>query len=139
VHPYDRLWELCYESILAGAEKRGCRYLLEYIPWEIELRNRLAAMRLRSIGANAEERAVLPLIRNYDFTALLSQLEGQKNPLASERTLDTERLKQINHCQGSDPFSLDALLAYISRALILGRWERTQEPYDMKNYLYGGG
>lgn len=139
VHPYDRLWELCYESILEEARKRGCRYLLEYIPWEIELRNRLAAMRLREIGADAEERAVLPLIRNYDFTALLSQIEGQKNPLAVERTLDTERLKQIYHCQGTDPFSLDALLAYISRALILGRWEKMQEPYDMKNYLYGGG
>jgi hypothetical protein len=139
VHPYDRLWELCYEALLVQAQKANCRYLLDYIPWEIELRNRLAALRLRETGGNAEERAVLPLIRNHDFTALLSQIEGQKNPLAVERALDGERLKQIYHCQGTDPFSLDALLAYVSRAMIYGRWERLQEPYDMNNFLFGGG
>jgi hypothetical protein len=139
VHVYDRLWEICYESILEGAQKAGCRFLLDYIPWEIELRNRLAGLRLRETGVNADERAVLPGIRSFDFTALLSQIEGQKNLLAVERTIDGERLKQIYHCQGNDPFSLDTLLAYLSRALIFARWERLQEPYDMKNFLYGGG
>lgn len=139
VHVHDRLWELCYETLLELAGKAGCRYLQDYIPWEIELRNRLTALRLRDNGGNAEEHAVLPGIRNFDFTVLLSQIEGQKNPLAVERYLDGERLKQIYHCQGTDPFSLDALLAYVSRALIYGRWERLQEPYDMNNFLYGGG
>jgi hypothetical protein len=138
-HPHDRLWELCYEELLGLAGKAGCRFLLDYIPWEIELRNRLIALRLRESAGNAEEHAVLPGIRGFDFTALLSQIEAQKNPLAVERYLDGERLKQIYHCQGNDPFSLDALLAYVSRAIIYGRWERLQEPYDMKNYLYGGG
>jgi vacuolar-type H+-ATPase subunit C/Vma6 len=138
-HVHDRLWELCYEELLELAGKAGCRYLLDYIPWEIELRNRLTALRLRDTGENVEEHAVLPGLRNFDFTALLSQIEGQKNPIAVERYLDGERLKQIYHCQGTDPFSLDALLAFVSRALIYGRWEKLQEPYDMNNYLYGGG
>jgi hypothetical protein len=138
-HVHDRLWELCYEALLELAGKTGCRYLLDHVPWEIELRNRLAALRLREKGGNVEEHAVLPGIRNFDFTSLLSQIEGQKNPLAVERYLDGERLKQIYHCQGNDPFSLDALLAYVSRAMICNRWERLQEPYDMKNFLYGGG
>jgi hypothetical protein len=138
-HVHDRLWELCYGTILEAAGKRGCRFLLDYIPWEIELRNRLAALRLRESGKSAEEHSVLPLIRSFDFTALLSQIEGQKNPLAVERLLDGERLKHIYHCQGNDPFSLDSLLAYLSRAMIYGRWERLQEPYDMNNYLFGGG
>ena len=138
-HLHDRLWELYYEELLDLAGKAGCRYLLDYIPWEIELRNRLAALRLRESGGNVEEHAVLPGMRNFDFTALLSQIEGQKNPLAVERYLDGERLKQIYHCQGNDPFSLDALLAYVSRAMIYGRWERMQEPYDMNNFSYCGG
>jgi hypothetical protein len=138
-HIHDRLWELCYEFALELAGKTGCRYLLDYLPWEIELRNRLAALRLRETGKTAEEYAVLPGIRSFDFTALLSQIEGQKNPLAAERYLDGERLKQIYHCQGNDPFSLDVLLAYVSRAMIYGRWERLQEPYDMNNFLFGGG
>lgn len=138
-HIHDRLWELCYGALLERAEKRGCRYLMDYIPWEVELRNRLAALRLRERGGSVEEHAVLPGIRTYDFTDLLSQVEGQKNPLSAERLLDGERLKQIYHCQGNDPFSLDALLAFVSRAMIYGRWERLQEPYDMNNFLYGGG
>ena len=138
-HVHDRLWELCYESLLELAGKAGCRYLLDYVPWEIELRNRLTALRLRETGESVEEHAVLPGIRSFDFTDLLSRIEGQKNPLAAERTLDGERLKQIYHCQGTDPFSLDALLAFVSRAMIYDRWEKMQEPYDMNNFLYGGG
>jgi hypothetical protein len=138
-HVHDRLWELCYGALLELAGKAGCRYLLDYVPWEIELRNRLTALRLMENGGNAEEHSVLPELRGFDFTVLLSQIEGQKNPLAVERYLDGERLKQIYHCQGNDPFSLDALLAFVSRAMIYGRWERLQEPYDMNNFLYGGG
>ena len=138
-HVHDRLWDLCYRAILKTAGDAGCRYLLDYIPWEIELRNRLTALRLRETGENPVEHAVLPGVRCFDFSTLLSQLEGQKNPLAAERYLDGERLKQIYHCQGHDPFSLDVLLAYVSSALIYGRWERMQEPYDMNNFLYGGG
>ena len=138
-HLHDRLWELCYGAILALAGSEGCRYLLDYIPWEIELRNRLVALRLRESGGNVDDHAILPGIRSADFTAMLSQLESQKTPLTAERYLDGERLKQIYHCQGNDPFSLDALLAFVSRAMIYGRWERLQEPYDMNNFLYSGG
>jgi hypothetical protein len=97
------------------------------------------ALRLRESGGNVDDHAVLPGIRSADFTAMLSQLESQKTPLTAERYLDGERLKQIYHCQGNDPFSLDALLAFVSRAMIYGRWERLQEPYDMNNFLYSGG
>jgi len=138
-HLHDRLWELCYGAILALAGSEGCRYLLDYVPWEIELRNRLVALRLRESGGNVDDHAILPGIRSADFTAMLSQLESQKTPLTAERYLDGERLKQIYHCQGNDPFSLDALLAFVSRAMIYGRWERLQEPYDMNNFLYSGG
>jgi hypothetical protein len=136
---HDRLWELYYGALLALAGSEGCRYLLDYVPWEIELRNRLVALRLRESGGNVDDHAVLPGIRSADFTAMLSQLESQKTPLAAERYLDGERLKQIFHCQGHDLFSLDALLAFLSRAIIYGRWEMLQAPYDMNNFLYGGG
>jgi len=138
-HVPDRLWELCYRALLAQAEETGCRYLMDYIPWEMELRNRLAALRLRESGRNAEEHAIPSGMRSMDFTALLSPLEGEKNPLAAERYLDGKRLQHIYHCEGSDPFSLDALLAFLSRAMIYDRWARMQAPYDMNKFLFGGG
>jgi len=138
-HVYDRLWELCYRELLAEAGREGCDFLLDYIPWEIALRNRLSTLRLRERGGGVEEHLILPLTRSADLTELISQIEGLINPLDAERRLDGERLKQIHHCQGNDSFSRDVLLAYVSSALIYSRWEGMQAPYDMNNFLYGGG
>lgn len=136
---YDRLWELCYQTLLARAEEEGCRYLIDYTVWEIELRNCLAALRFRESEGNIADRAIMPGIRSFDFSGLLSRLDGQNNPLEAERIIDAERLKQIFHCRGADAFSLDAILAFLASAFIYSRWERMQIPYDIKNFIYGGG
>lgn len=136
---YDRLWELCYGALLARAEEEGCRYLIDYTVWEIELRNCLAALRFREREGNIADRTIMPGIRSFDFSGLLSRLDGQNNPLEAERTIDSERLKQIFHCQGADPFSLDAILAFLARAFIYSRWERMKIPYDIQNFIYSGG
>ncbi len=138
-HIYDRLWELCYGALLAGAEEKGCRYLIDYTAWEIELRNCLAALRFRESEGNIADRTIMPGLRSFDFSGLLSRLDGQSNPLEAERIVDGERLKQIFHCQGANPFSLDAILAFLARAFIYNRWERMQIPYDIENFIYSGG
>ena len=123
---HDRLWELCYGALLELAGESGLPLSdLDYIPWEIELRNRLTALRLREQRGECRRTCRPARDPELRFHDLLSQIEGQKNPLAAERYLDGERLKQIYHCQGNDPFSLDALLAFLSRAMIYGRWEKT--------------
>jgi hypothetical protein len=138
-HIYDRLWELCYGSLLALAEEKGCRYLIDYTVWETELRNRLVTLRLQEGEKNIADHTIMPGIRSFDFAAIVSQLEVQKNPLEAERIIDIERLKQIYHCQGADPFSLDAVLAVLARTAIYSRWERLQIPFDIHNFLYSGG
>jgi len=138
-YAYDRLWEFCYEAMLATAEEARCAYLLAYIPWEIELRNRLIALRFKERTASIEEYTLLPGRRTLDLTALLASVEAQRNPLMAERILDEERLKQIFRCEGHDPFSLDAILAYLARAGIYSRWETLQTPYDVNDFLSGGG
>lgn len=139
IHIYDRLWELCYKNLLARAEEEGCRYLIDYTVWEIDLRNRLAALRLRESERNIADYAIMPGIRSFDFSTLLSRLDGQKNPLEAERIIDGERLKRIFHCQGIDSFSLDAVLAFLDRAAIYNRWARLPLSYDLDNFLYSGG
>lgn len=138
-HIYDRLWEICYGALLAKAEEEGCRYLIDYTVWEIELRNCLATLRLRESEGNIADRTIMPGIRAFDFSVILSQLDGQKNPLETERIIDGERLKQIFHCQGADSFSLDAILAFLARASIYSRWEKMQIPYNIDNFLHSGG
>ena len=136
---YDRLWELCYGALLALAEEKGCRYLIDYTVWEIELRNCLAALRLRESEGNIADRTIMPGLRSFDFSGLLSRLDSQNNPLEAERIIDSERLKQIFHCRGADPFSLDAILAFLACAFIYSRWEKMKIPYDIQNFIYSGG
>lgn len=136
---YDRLWELCYAAILSTAREAGCRYLIDYTSWEINLRNRLVAQRLRESDKNIADSTVLPGSAAFDFSSLLSQLDAQKNPLDAERVLDGERLKRMSSCAGSDPFSLDTILAFIAQAAVYERWEFMQAPYDMDNFLLSGG
>lgn len=136
---YDRLWELCYKALQDRAQEAGCRYLMDYSVWEINLRNRLTALRLRESEGNVADHAVLPDSRVFDFSSLLSRVDSQKSPLEAERIIDIERLKWIAHCQGADPFSFDAILAFVASAAIYDRWERLGVPFDVNHFLYSGG
>ncbi|MDD5475150.1 MAG: DUF2764 family protein [Syntrophales bacterium] len=136
---YDRLWELYYSHAHAVAERSGCRFLIDYLAWEIDLRSSLAAMRVRERGGNVDDHAILTAFRPRDFSNLITQLKSQKNPLLAERYLDEERIRQIYRFEGSSSFSIDTLLAYVSRSAIYARWERIGEHFDIETYLLHGG
>jgi len=136
---YDRLWELYYHHLLAVAGSRDCQFLADYISWEIELRLALTAMRVREKGGNVEEHSILSSFRPRDYSNLAAQIKSKKNPLEVERYLDEERLRQIYKCEGIYGFSLDALLAYMTRAAIYSRWEKISEKFDIDTYLWQGG
>jgi vacuolar-type H+-ATPase subunit C/Vma6 len=112
---------------------------MDYIAWEINLRNRLTALRLRDSDKNVANHTILPGSGTFDFSSLLTQVDSQRNPLDAERVIDGERLRRISHCQGADPFSIDAILAFMAGAAIYSRWEGLQAPYDMDNFLHIGG
>jgi len=136
---YDRLWERYYTYLYELAEKSNCRFLLDYLPWEIDLRNNLVSIRAKESGKDPEAFKVLSNFTAADFSSTMAQVKGKKNPLLAEGYLDTERLKQIAHCQGNSPFAIDAILAYMSRLMIYSRWERINAPYEFYDFLYGGG
>jgi hypothetical protein len=136
---YDRLWELYYSYAHAVAERFGCRFLIDYLSWEIELRLSLAAMRVREKGGNIDDHAILSAVHSRDYSNLINQLKSQRNPLQAERFLDEERLRQIYRFEGSSGFSLDALLAYVTRSAIYSRWAKISEDFDIETYLWHGG
>ncbi|MBN2468794.1 MAG: DUF2764 family protein [Deltaproteobacteria bacterium] len=136
---YDRLWELYYIYVFELAQKARCRFLLDFIPWEINLRNNLVDLRAKVKNTDAEPFTILRSLGTADLSSIMTQVKGKENPLLSEGYLDTERLKYISHCLGSNPFTLDAVLAYVSRLAIYSRWERINAPYEFYDFLYGGG
>jgi vacuolar-type H+-ATPase subunit C/Vma6 len=132
---YDGLWEGYYAYAYSLGQERGCRFLTDYLTWDIGLRNHLVVLRAREKGGEGEENTLLPHVGAGELSNVLIQVKGQKNPLWAERVLDEERLKQVFHCEGSDPFSLDAILALLERARIFSRWERMNSPFEITQFI----
>jgi hypothetical protein len=53
----------------------------------------------------------------------------------AERLIDEERLKAIFHCEGGDPFSINAVLALLAKASLFSRWEKMTIPYEVRGIL----
>jgi hypothetical protein len=115
-----------------------CRFLIDYISWDISLRNRLVILRAKESARGAEDYTLLPHIGGHDLSAILAQLKNQRNPLLAERLLDEARLKQTFHCEGGDPFSVDAILATMEKARIFEKWEKMNLPFKIDDIIRGG-
>lgn len=136
-YQHDNLWESYYGYAYSLAEALNCRFLIDYLSWEIGLKNNLAGMRAVFLGKEIEDYQIM--LRHYigmhDFSAIISQLKTQHNPLEAEQFLDEERLRRIYHCEGPDPFSLDAILGTLEKARIYSRWEKLNAKYEVHEII----
>lgn len=132
---FDDLWERYYDYAYSTAREMGCRFLVDYISWDISLKNHLVVLRTKDGSKTSEDYTILPDIGGYDFSSILVQLKNINNPLMAERLLDEERLRRIFHCEGSDPFAVDAILAVIERARIFERWEKMALPFKIDDFI----
>jgi hypothetical protein len=132
---FDALWERYYTYAYNLAQERDCRFLVDYLSWEIGLRNQLVMMRAKEKGVEAGDYLILPQAGYRDLSALVTQVKSQKNPLMAERLIDEERLKAIFHCEGGDPFSINAVLAVLAKASLFSRWEKMMIPYEVRGIL----
>jgi len=132
---FDVLWERYYAYAYSLAQERDCRFLMDFLSWEIGLRNHLVAVRAKEKGVEVGDYLILPQIGYHDLSHFVNQVKSQKNPLAAERLIDEERLKAIFHCEGGDPFSINAVLALLARAGLFSRWEKMAVPYEVHAIL----
>jgi hypothetical protein len=132
---FDALWERCYAYAYSLGQERDCRFLTDYIAWDISLRNGLVALRCKDGERDATDHTLLSHIGSQDLSGLMSHLRGQENLFTAERLVDEERLKQIYHCEGSDPFAVDVVLAALERARIFDRWEKMSLPFRVEDAL----
>jgi hypothetical protein len=132
---FDALWEGYYGYVYSLGQELDCRFLVDYISWDISLRNQLVMLRSKEGAREADDYLLLPHIGGHDLSGLLAQVKNQKNPLLAERVLDEERLKHVFHCEGIDPFSVDAVLAALERARIFDRWEKMSSPFRIDDIV----
>ncbi len=132
---FDALWERYYEYVYSLGQEMECRFLVDYISWDISLRNHLVLLRIKEGAKEAEDCTFMPHIGGHDLSNILAQLKSQGNPLLAERLLDEERLRQVFHCEGGDPFSVDAILAALEKTRIFGRWEKMETPFRIDDLI----
>ncbi len=136
---YDGLWERYFAYSYSLAAEMGCSFLVGYLSWEIRLRNSLAALRARGTGEDAQNYQMLPWVGSLNLTPILHELNPEKGPVSIEKFLDQERLKSIYEHEGVDPFSRNAILAYLERSRIFSRWYGVYESFDLENIIASGG
>lgn len=135
VYGYDNLWEAYYGYAFSLSMELNCRFLIDYLTWEIGLRNSLAGLRAKARGEDAEDYQIMVRAGGYDFSPIITQLKTLQNPLKAEQFLDEERLKRIYHCEGPDPFSRDTILGALERAKIYSRWEKLTSIYQVHDII----
>ncbi|MDD4269044.1 MAG: DUF2764 family protein [Pirellulales bacterium] len=125
----DRLWEAYFRYAHELGRAKGSRFLVEWVGFEVALRNTLATVRARRLGL--EERGYLVAAdlgaAGEDLSAALSEWEAALTPLAGLRAVIRARWAWIERHDAWFSFAVDEMLAYAARVMLLEQWRRTEE------------
>jgi len=127
-YPMQELWRGYYRNLFQTAHSIGSKFLEEWATWDVSLRNLLAETRAEAAGLDSEEHMMERPHGDPNHEDLLMRLREASDPMARQRYLDEARLETIEMLRGTDPFSLDTVLAYLSACLILERWDLPEAP-----------
>ncbi len=122
-----RLWNAYYLALAEIAERTRNRFLSEFVEMEIGLRNAIARQRAERMNVDPD----LAMVQGGEgaglYHGLVLRAAEAPDPESRERILDRERVNLIQELEGIDPFSIDAILAYLSVALVVDSWRVTEE------------
>ena len=123
----DLLWDRYFRYAHRVAVSCGNRFLAEWVEFEVALRNGLAAARARKLGLEATDYQVaVDLVHgDEDLAPVLSEWEASATPLAGLRVLIQARWSWVERHDAWFSFSIDELLAYAARVMLLEQWRRT--------------
>lgn len=124
----DLLWERYFRYAHDLARSRGSRFLAQWVEFEVALRNALAAARARRLGLAESDYQVAADLANpdEDLSPLLSEWEAAPTPLAGLRVVIRARWSWLDRHDAWFSFSVDELLAYAARVMLLQQWRRTE-------------
>jgi hypothetical protein len=125
----DRLWETYFRYAHQLGIAQGSRFLVQWVEYEVALRNALATARARRLGLEeGDYRVAADLVQaDEDLSAVLSAWEAAPTPLAGLREVIRARWSWIDGHDAWFTFSVDELLAYAGRVMLLEQWRRTEE------------
>ena len=130
----DLLWERYFRYAHKLARSSGSRFLARWVEFEVALRNTLATARARRLGLDESGyRVAADLARSdEDLSPLLSEWEAAPTPLAGLRVVIRARWSWLDRHDAWFSFSVDELLAYAARVMLLEQWRRTEDKEEAK-------
>ncbi len=133
--PADTLLAGYYRYADHVAHSLKSSFLVDWLAYEVALRNALAADRARVLNISPDDYLVVTELADsqIDFTALLNEWTASSTPLGGLRILDQNRWQWL---QGNDSwftFHHDEFLAYAAKLMLLRRWNRLEGSAENEN------
>jgi len=125
----DTLWAGYYRYAEYVAHNFKSRFLVEWLGYEVALRNALASARARALNLAPEDYQVVPelAVLEIDFTHLINEWTAAPTPLAGQQILDQARWHWLHDKDSWYTFQRDELLAYAAQLMLLHRWHRLRD------------
>ncbi len=122
----DRVWEAYFRLADARAKSLNSRFLAQWVPFEVSLRNALVTARAKRLGLEPANYIVARDLStaNEDFEPVLAEWASAPNPLVGQQVLLRFRWDWLSWHDAWYSFRDDELAAYACRLVLLQEWMR---------------
>lgn len=122
--PADAVWEAYYRYADRVGRRRGCRLLVEWVGFEVALRNALVDARAEMLHLDSEGYRVAEDLAVPDESASQAAraFTEAPDPLKGLRRLDEARWNWVDQRGAYFSFGIDELAAYARKLVLLTRW-----------------
>jgi hypothetical protein len=124
----DTLWADYFHWATEVGHRHGSRFLVDWVGFEVALRNALAAARARRL--ELEERGYLIATDlatdEADLEPVVREWEAAQNPLDGLRVIMRAQWAWIDQHESWYSFDADELLVYAARIMLLEQWGRVK-------------
>lgn len=122
----DRVWESYFRHASTIGREQGVRFLVEWVAFEVGLRNALAVARAQRLGLEHSDYRVAADLgeSSQDYARAVEEWGAAGNPLAGQRALIMARWTWVNQHDAWFTFRGDELAAYAAKLLLLHQWHR---------------
>ena len=119
-------WETYFRYAADVAEACACRFLADWVAFEVGLRNALAIARARELGLDADDYQVAAELGEpvESFTEIVDKRAAAATPLAELETLIKARWAWLSKHEAWFSFSDDEFAAYTGKLMLLIQFER---------------
>jgi len=120
----DGLWSRYFYHAQHVAKQENSQFLLDWIGFEVGLRNALCYARAQALDLNVDTYCVAADLvnNNFDYNPILAAWSSASDPLAALEVLDRARWDWLDEHSSWYSFCADEIEAYAAKLILLHRW-----------------